>query len=386
MDLVTLSASSANVFELCEARWHAEYNHKAKQPSGSPAALGTSFHAASEQYVLQGYYLRAGGGETAALRALWDTAYYENFADAERYDEGWEMFERWVRRTPWEGRKVLSAERKLNFALPTSIGDIPFNYIFDRCDRLDNGDIEVIDYKTWMAPLQPGNMKHKIQVRAYGLAAAIQFPDAPRVWITLDQTRYDPVSCSFTRDENKATWNYLKALAERIIAASPEEHGFYKESLNVDCRYCVRKHICNELTAHEAAGGPLGLTDPMEAADRRYRIESAKKAMDAMLAELDAVIMGYCEDEEMLEFSTEYVDVAITAFGKRVIDAGVAAKILGPLAAEFPEGLKIGVIDRLMKESPPRLSAEQLSALKQAIRKEYGDARVKVTMADPVPA
>ena len=133
-----------------------------------------------------------------------------------------------------------------------------------------------------------------------------------------------------------------------------------------------------------AVGGPLGIDDAYEAADRRYRLESAKKAMDAMIEELDRVILDHCRDEEIFEFGTGTVDVSISASRKRVIDPAVAARIIGPLAQEFAgQALNIGVIDRLLKEKPMRLSSEQASALKQAIRTEYGDARVKTAASDP---
>lgn len=385
MDLTTLSASSAHVFEDCAARWAAEYGLRARQPSGSPAALGNTCHSVAQEAVELGLHLQT-NVDDMTIKALYDVAYWENFSDTERYDEGWEMVLGWWKRTDWSGRTVLSTEQKLNFPIKTSIGEIPFNYIFDRCDELDNGEIEVIDYKTWMAPVRPETMKKKIQVRAYGLAAAFQFPDAPRVWITLDQWRHEPVSCSFSRAENIDTWKYIKAMCERIIAMEPDEDGKYPESLNVDCRYCVRRHECDAMKAHELVGGPLAITDPFAAADRRYRLESARKAMEVMIEDLDAVIMGYCADEEMMDFTTGAVDVAISSYAKRVIDPAMAARILGPLAAEFPGGLKIGVIDALMKEKPCRLTDEQRSQLKQITRKEYGDAKVKVTQADAVLA
>lgn len=155
------------------------------------------------------------------------------------------------------------------------------------------------------------------------------------------------------------------------------------ETLNGDCRYCVRKHVCKTLEAHMKAGGPLGITDPIAAAQRRYKLEGAKKAIDVMLGDLDQVILNYCRDEDLFSFPAGPVNVAITASGRRTIDPASAARVLGDLARDFPGGITLGVVDKLLKEKPSALTPAQAAELKALIHKEYGDARVKVTAADP---
>lgn len=378
MEIKSLSASSALVFENCESRFRAEVIEKGPQPGGSAGSLGTACHDALEHWVADDYTTETGATAERLMASLYDEAYWRQFADRDRYDEGLEMVQKWRLRQDWTGRKVISTEVKETFDLPTSAGIKPVTFIWDRCDQLANGEYEVVDYKTWMQPVRPADMKSKIQVRVYALAAYLKFKTDQRIWVTLDQLRYEPVSVAFTRQENKATWLYLRQLAERMLASDGTA-----ESLNTDCRYCIQRHSCETLDKHIKLGGPLGISDPVIAARRRYEIEGAKKAMDVMLQELDDVILGHCRDEDLFEYDVGGLHVAITASGRRVVDAGAAARVLGPkLASEFPGGITVGVVDKLLKEKPNRLTSDQWDELKGLIRKEFGDAKVKVTPND----
>ncbi len=383
----SLSASSALVFESCPARWRAEYQERAPQPSGDAASLGTACHGALERWVTEGWYQEfpdgeeavAGGEGLMVMDRLFEEEYRRIFSHDDRLDEGRELCSKWLLRQDWEGREVISAEVKQSFDLKTSVGPIPFNYIWDRCDRLKNGDIEVVDYKTLSAPLQPDHLKRRIQARAYALAAQIAFPDARRIWVTFDMLRYDPVGVVFDRDENIATWQYLRALAERIITSEGVE-----EHLNAECRYCVRRHECETLNRHAAAGGHLAIDDPDKAAERRLHLESAKKAIEQMLGELDEVILSYCEHNELLGFSTGSVKVEITARRTRTVDSAQVARVIGPELVAANAKFGVTALDQLVKAKNSPLSDEQKSELRQLVRLQFGEPSVKVKPKAPV--
>lgn len=376
----SLSASSALVYELCPARWKAEYLERAKQPSGSAANLGTACHAALEAWVRDGHHLRfpRGGGEDT-MRSLFVEAYRALFADDERLEEGVELCLSWLERQDWTNRIVLSTETKLSFDLPTSAGPIPFNYIMDRFDLLEGPhcaeglvEVEVVDYKSVFLPVQPEQLKTKIQARAYGLAAQMQYPDADRVWVTFDLLRYEPVGCVFTKEENRETYRYLKALAERIIADDEAP-----EVLNPDCRYCVRKFECESLLSHVQAGGPLGITDPGEAAAKRAKLASAKAALEGMISELDGVILTHCEREGLTEFETDEVEVRITARKNRVIDTAMLARVVPPeVLVDKGAKVNISTVDALLRGD--ELSDSEKSQVRRLIRTTFTNPSVSV--------
>lgn len=370
----TLSATSIATFESCPARYKAEVIDRVPRIDGSAGLLGSACHEVLEIWVKDGYYLREWDDimqKEKALNVLWTMVYPQYFSERTRFAEGWLMLLRWLQRTEWDDREVISTEVKSTFPVPTSVGEIGCTYIWDRCDRLlDSGFIEVVDYKSVAQPIQPDQLKHKIQPRLYALAAAIQFKGAAGIWITYDLLRYDTVSARFDRDDNVDTWTWLKAQAERIIASDGTE-----EKLNPECRWCVRKQNCETLKKHGDGGGVLGIANLGDAIDRRAQLKYAFDGMKSALDELDEHILAMCDEEELVEFETPMTKFKIASSGRRNVDSAMVAHIIGPeLMSQYG---KIGVtdVDALLKDGD--LTDSQKSQIRQLIKKVFGKATVK---------
>lgn len=375
MQLTKLSASSANVFDGCERRWWAENCQPVRpaQMSGDPAGIGTVCHETIEEIVRQGLHLKP-PGFTAATHKIFNGFYEQMFDSDVRRKDGLSMIDNWLKNNnDWEEREILLTEVKLSFDVPTSIGKIPFNYIWDRCDRLHGptteGDIEVVDYKSWIQPRQPDDLRHSIQARCYALAAQILYPDAARIWVTLDQLRYDKVSVDFKKETNLETWRWLRRLCERIIASDGT-----KETLNPECMYCVVRHDCETLKSHTDIGGPLSITDPIAAANRRYEIELAIKALGVIKKDLDAVVLSHMETENIQEFSTDLVNVKVKASSRRAVDSQRVREVVGDEIMARHADIGIGDVDALLKGD--ELDEAQKSNLKRLIRKNFGEAKI----------
>lgn len=383
----SLSPTSAQVYEACPSRWRVEFLEKAPQPPGDAAGMGTVDHAVLQRWVEEGWYQRSGFDREAEVARIYEEEYRKVFAHDEKYGEGLELALRWLARQDWTNRVVLCTEKKRSFEVPTSVGPIPFNYIMDRMDLLEGPhqasghmEIEVVDYKTIGQPLQPEQLKLRLQARCYALAAQLEYPDADRIWVTFDLLRYEPVGCVFTKQDNRETWRYLVALAERIIADDGTA-----ERLNPDCRYCIRKHECGTLNRHVLAGGVLGITDPADAADRRAKLDYAKKAIEKMIAELDPVILTYCENESVDGFATDETVVTLTASKRRDVDPVLASRVIGSdLLVEHGAKLPMKAVDELLKKKSSTLTDEQKSRLRRLIRTNYGDLRVETKPVNPL--
>ena len=113
----TLSASAAETYENCPARFHAENILKAPQPGGAAAALGTATHGALERFIVDELYLS--GGTLADLHALFEEEWWKEFSEKipNLYDDGKDMLETWFERNDFKGRTVLMAEIKERFPL-----------------------------------------------------------------------------------------------------------------------------------------------------------------------------------------------------------------------------------------------------------------------------
>jgi RecB family exonuclease len=375
----TLSASAVQAYLECPARFQAEYIDRARMPSGTAAGLGTACHTATEAWVMDGHYLKDYSTKQAkdVMTAIYDEAYWREFSDAERYDEGKGLVMDWLARQDWSDRTVISTEEKLSFTIKTSSGQlIQFNYIMDRLDKRNDGTYEVVDYKSLMQPLQPEELKQKVQARIYALAIQLQHPEAERIWVTFDMLRYDPVGVAFSRDENRATYVWLVKLVERILADPGTS-----ETLGDGCRYCVRKNVCTALAAHINAGGPLGISDIDEAAKKFYEIDHAIKALELQKGELEHVLLTHMRETEMLEEGRGEHVVCVTVSARRNVDDQLVRAVIGDELMAANGSMTMGKFDNLMKGD--KITDSQKAELKRIVTRAFGDPKIKVKNVPP---
>lgn len=397
MDFKSLSATSLMTWQSCPARWKATYaKGRPGELSGDAAGLGTAVHSVLEAYVqtryLDGVQMSTDEA-TGFLQEQWDHHREVNgVVDATMVVDGWTMIEDWFRRSyvlDEPGRTVLSVEQKTAFPLKTPKGERPFNYIWDRCDKIDvideqtgeviGFDIEVTDYKTIRARVSPEQLRDKIQARAYGVAAQIAYPEARRVWITFDLLRHGPVGIVFSRDENLSAWRWIKAKAKEIADTHPDEA---REVINSECKWCIRKAACKTLQSNTEAGGIVGLSDPFEAAKIRARIDHQVKALENLLGDLDKVILEDADANGWEELESD--DLTIVARGRRtrVLDTGDVAEVLGPdLFAKYGN-MTVSAAEKLLKSS--ELTPEQRDALNSLFRYKTGNPSVRVVPKGPI--
>jgi hypothetical protein len=112
-----------------------------------------------------------------------------------------------------------------------------------------------------------------------------------------------------------------------------------------------------------------------EVGERRAQIEIALGAMRSSLDELDTQLFSIMEEEGIYEFDTSTVSVSITAQSRRHADSERVAGILGPDIMLKYGKVGIGDLDDIMKVET--LTPNQLSQLKQCIRKQTGTPRIK---------
>lgn len=370
----SLSASAIKNFEACPALWLASSHHKTPEVSGSAANLGSSVHNALERFVKE--ELHSDPRTTMEeLEDIYEEEYRELFEDNERYDEGLQMLVDWFERTHPITHEVLSVEVKESFPIPApdDSDPIPFNYIWDRCDRLPNGDIEVVDYKTSVMPVNPDDLRNHIQARTYSLAARIKYPQVDRIWVSLDMLRYDKVGVAFKKSDDAETWKYLKNVLDRIWR---EDEDNPTETLNPNCRWCIRAHNCDTLMEHAKAGGPLSISDPEEAANKRAKLDYAKTALENMIDELDEFLAEHMEKNQLTEgFSTDETVVSFYTRRRRNLDSRRAAKILGPDVMEERGNLRMSDFDELMDSD--ELTEDQKRELKGLVSYKYSNPSIK---------
>jgi hypothetical protein len=379
----SLSASSLEVAMLCMARWEAEYFHKGTGFQGVAAALGSSVHGALESYVREVYIEKKQPADFKLLIALYDISWMSIHGSLEKgtpeYKDGWKMLRDWFDRGDLDqpGRTVLTVETKTNFILPIKkYGlEIPFNYIWDRFDQLGEHEYSVVDYKSNRVPLGTDELRKKIQARAYGLAGQLRYPDAERIWVEFDFLRFDgpPVGVAFSAEDNREFWREIKAKAIAIIE-TPEGQGL--ETLNQNCSWCVRKHVCTELQKHVFVGGVLSMEGD-EQVNARAELQFKLEGLSAALAEIDKVLLNRAKEDNLDHFETAAYELDIKVTGRRGVDAERVEMIIGPqLMAQYgSRGFTMKSLEKLLKSTA--VTESQKNQLKLLITTNYSDPSFK---------
>lgn len=386
MEPKSFSASALHVAQLCKKRYHAENIERSKGFGTTAANLGTAVHGALEPYVKTAIMSTEREPTLKYLLDLFKISYMTTFhtheCDTEEFADGVEMLTKWHKRTDFSSVTVLSAEVKENFPIPTSIGDIPFNYIWDRHDQIGENEYKVVDYKTNRWNIRPEDLKKKIQARAYSLAAQIKYPNAERIWVEFDMLRHDgPVGIVFTREENISMWRFIKALGQEIVDTKTED---LEPTLNPECLFCTVKAQCPALLLNVSTGGIFSFKSNAEAVDRRAQLEYQQKAISAAMKELDELLMSEAKELEVFSFESEYNQLDITASSRRSIDAERVETAIGPRLFQKYGGKTITLesVEKMIKSGD--LEPAQVSLVRSLIYKKMGEPRVKVSPKNPI--
>lgn len=369
MEPKTLSATAIKAFEDCPAGYKAMYIDRARESGGAAGDLGTAVHDAILRWTVDDMLpIQPGENGEAKLIARFEAAASALGLPAEQHEAGVKMLKKFYQRTaenpPYT---ILSTEVKEHFMMKVDGREVQVTFIWDRCDAWEDGTIEVTDYKSWFQALDASTAKRLLQVRIYALAAAIKFKDQnpPAIWVTLDQLRYDnPTSVKFTREDHKHTFEYLKDVARRIFADDGTE-----ETVNANCRYCIRRDSCvtlrNVLTA--SPDHILATADDEEIALRAAELDAAMKAAETSKEAYAEWIEGFLEMREIPEYTFENdVTVKFSPTNRRKVDSERAAKVVGPEVSSRYGHFSMEDIDKLLKGD--ELSIEQKAELKKLIR------------------
>jgi hypothetical protein len=361
-------------------RWKVENFWRTPQANSEPAQIGTTCHFALEHFVKAVYLEKTVVWDNVKyLNDMYQIGYVETFNstnfDTEAYRDGADLISKWYERNK-NGlpNRVISCETKEHFDLVTPVGPIPFNFIWDRCDQIDEEVYEVVDYKSVRGFIRAEDLKEKIQPRAYALAAQIKWPNAKRIWVSFDMLRHDgPVGVVFDRDDNAATWRYLKRAAKRIIDTDEDNTV---ETLNDGCKWCIKKVSCETLTKAKVAGAVYGLTDD-ELAQRKMDITNQILALKYADSELDKALCLEAENREEFDWQTRSgLQVNITARPMRKANSNAVAKIVGPELATKYGNFTMTNIDKMLKSG--ELNPDQRRSVEQQINTTWSEPSAKV--------
>ncbi len=141
-----LSYSQIRSFRTCPLRYRFVYLHRMPERQTPESSLGRSLHKAVE------IFFRAGGARPMPLPILLQE--FEGNFETDGFDgpqalraartEGRAILERFWNHETQNFRRPVAVERRFR----VDVGGVPVNGVVDRIDRLPDGSLEVVDYKT----------------------------------------------------------------------------------------------------------------------------------------------------------------------------------------------------------------------------------------------
>lgn len=398
----TLSASSLRNWEDCQAKFHAvniEYIPETGEKNA--AKVGTSFHYAAEHFVRKVYIDKTHtwgdepeeGKEVGGLKlliALYFEGYKDTFGSAnkatEMYKDGLKLLKDWYARTDLSGWIIDNVEEKKR--IPIGSTGIKLTYIFDRVQRRVTAEgrriLKVVDYKSIREAKSYDDMEEDVQVRIYGLAAAIEYnewkPD--EIWVELDLLRHRPVGIEVTRAMNEETRDYLVETAWLIQATDEDD---LIRTLGPGCQYCPVKATCEPVLKNIANGGILSIQKIEDVLDMRTKLKAQAGAQKLLLEELDETILKHAKATGEFKFSAGENGASLRQNTRReLIDEAKAAEIIGPELMKMFAKFNIGDVDKIIDSG--QLGDAKNAQLSALIYKKPTSISVTVKPVSPLAA
>lgn len=387
----SVSASSLNNWFSCERLFAAaNLDYVPEFGEKNAANVGTVVHYALEYFVDAVFIKKTHTWDDLAyLLKLYHEGFLKIFGRVDKMDDdfkdGLALTKKWHKRTDLSRWEIMSVEEKRQ--LPIAQTGVLLTFIFDRIQRqvTDTGRIvvKVVDYKTIQRSYSHEQLEKMLQMRLYGLAAAMQAKlegwHYDELWVELDLLRKDgPVGIEITREMNEETWDLLLEVVEHILNT---DKGQVKATLGPNCKWCPVANDCPEAKKHIAAGGVLGKTIE-EIVHDYYELKAQSGIIEGLLGQHEAIIQAHAEKIEKVKFDVAGHPVVISAGSRRDIsDASVAAGIIGPELMKMFGNLKISDVDKLLDSD--QLTPVQKAQLSRLIVRKPNKQSLKVEPPSP---
>lgn len=239
-----LSYSAISTYQKCPLSYKFQYIEKIPTKPTYHLSFGSSIHSALE------FFYKVEVPEPCSLERLleeldrvWLSVGYENEVQEQEYKD--------------KGRAILTQfyhENLTSFAVPVAVekrfslgvDDITLVGVIDRIDRLTNGGLEIIDYKT-NKKLPPRNkISTDLQLPIYHMAAESLYGSAPQKVTLYFLVPNERVSTRKTKSDIRRAQDTIKKVASGI---SEEKFHPFKNPL---CPWCDFIELC-----------PLHVNDPI---------------------------------------------------------------------------------------------------------------------------
>ena len=234
-DEMALSANAVQSYSTCPMKFKLERDWKIPGEAAAAMQYGFAIHT-----VLKNYYDPAAHAEVlsiddavAAFKREFAKGYIDDPVQRKMYEErGEEQLRTLLQSSPRGSTDVIATEHKFSFKL----GDREIKGRIDRIDRLEDGAVRVIDYKTG-APKDRKFAEESLQLSIYAMAVA-QMKLTPRELVLVNVQDNSQAVAGRTAKQLES------ARAEIDRAAEGIARGEFDPEPGQHCRWCDYRRLC----------------------------------------------------------------------------------------------------------------------------------------------
>ncbi|MEW6411671.1 MAG: PD-(D/E)XK nuclease family protein [Candidatus Zixiibacteriota bacterium] len=403
--LSTYSYSSLDTYRTCPRKFKFTYVEKAPTRPGVTADtyLGTAVHRVLRQlYALAADGIVMEPGQVVGLyREQWDkldrnqisvTSEFYTVDDYVRI--GQEMLVRhYEKYRPFKRGTLLGAELLLTFGLPGT--PYAFKSYIDRLTKLEDGTVEIVDYKTGQSLIQPSDPRFFYQMGLYQLAVQANYPQFNKVELSQHWLRQDEIiSRTLSGEEVELLIEDMRVAIVETIRATRLDDFPAREGTH--CSYCDYQHLCPAkahrrlLEAQQQAETQQALTAEQirQMADEYLKLYARQKEIKSELEALKANLIEVARQMDMSRFESAMGKISVRfsrkeKFVTKTDDPGAFAEFSAACRELGLDDYFVVDGNGLMRSvySKRRLNDEQLEKLKNfVIEKE--ESRVTATLSN----
>jgi putative RecB family exonuclease len=282
---VRLSYSSISTFRQCQTKFARLYVEKDVRYESETSLEGTLVHEVLEKWMPD---------RSQNYRLLLKSIAREKFPDIrfEQYWGAYSLLRDFAKRKDLNSINTIAYEVAFDFVLPNGV---PIRGRIDRVDTMDDGTINLVDYKTTRSYIYKNEVEESLQGAMYVLAAMYNlYPKAKGYTFTIDALRFNATTVSFTNEFLGIAMDYLEKTHDEIVALTSESAV---AKVNRFCGFCPYRNECSALAeAHKTHFGEEIEPDLHAYARRILDLEEQEKTLgklrQSLLGRLDGEMVA----------------------------------------------------------------------------------------------
>ena len=360
-----ISYSTLETFNICPQKYKFQEIDRIRAPKSKEAVFGTLVHD-TLKFMFNSPLISPSLDEVLDYyKSHWikNTSFADEREEQSYFAEGVRILSDYYRKNNPKNIRPLALETRFEITLPNKNDPLNPHILvgkIDRIDKLENDDLEIIDYKTAMRMPSQDEIDKNLQLSFYNLGVRKMWPEWQnrKIKLSLYFLRHEEKLSSVRTEEDLELFKKYIQNATEIISKS----GF-KSKLSPLCDWCAYKQIC-PLWKHLYKKPEEETPSDVEIKDfilEYYKIKKEDAERKKRLMELASKINKYLNENNLEQIFAQKSGFSIMrSFQERyAYDFEKIQQILEPLndwvKILSPDSKKL---KELLKELPPHVRDE----------------------------